>query len=98
LSNRRSKTTSQHYPDCPDPDHGPTASFIGVAQGRRESANGSEARREEGQELGANADQRLGTIHKELEDQVRDLNGKIAELTALIMAQQGAVGMSESPA
>lgn len=98
MSNRRTKTTSQHFPDCPDPDHAPTVSFADVVRGQKESANGNGNASGKDNESGGGTDERLGAIHRELEDQVRDLNGKIAELTALIMAQQGVVGMSESPA
>jgi len=94
LSNRRVKTSSQHFPDFPDPDHRPAASFAEIVNGRKVSATWHGNRKEGGREveMGGSADERLGAIHRELEDQVRDLNGKIAELTALIMAQQGTAG------
>ncbi|KAJ5042508.1 uncharacterized protein L3040_005051 [Drepanopeziza brunnea f. sp. 'multigermtubi'] len=80
LTNRTSgKANSQHFPDRPiseDGAHSPPEAATPV-QGKKEGADLN------GQVMGG------GVSNEVLEEQVRELSIKIAELTALIMAQQG---------
>jgi hypothetical protein len=78
LSNRtNSKVASMHFPDTPGEDGGSDDREHMVVKGKKE---------------GKTSNDKGGVVmvnNLELEDKVADLSAKIAELTALIMAQQG---------
>ena len=83
LSNRANdKTLSQHFPEIPSEDggHSPGPQNF-IVKGKKEGKGTVET---------------VVVDNPALEQKVEDLSAKIAELTALIMAQQGAADPEES--
>lgn len=79
LTNRSSaKTSSQHYTDAPPQEYG---------------SNSPSPQAQWSSSVNGKKEGMVGMQNTDLENQVKELSVKIAELTALIMAQQGTNNM-----
>lgn len=81
LNRANDRTLSQHFPEIPSEDGGHSPGPQNFVKGKKEGKGTVET---------------VVVDNPALEQKLEDLSVKIAELTALIMAQQGAADLEES--